>query len=150
MNAHAPGQDIGRDRAAALSLMTAAPAARIKAEAEQLLPLLGAVEVLVNRTGLVMLPYRDTAHGATFFLGEVLMAEAHIRCPDHDVEGYAMVVGRDLEQAMAIAVLDAVGAAALAPAQFNALLRVLAAEQATADEALRRDIEATRVQMETF
>ncbi|HVW92449.1 MAG TPA: phosphonate C-P lyase system protein PhnG [Devosia sp.] len=150
MIAHAPGQETSRDRAAALSLMTAAPAERIKAAAEHLLPLLGAVEVLVNRTGLVMLPYRDTARGTSFFLGEVLMAEAHIRCPDHDVEGYAMVVGRDLEQAMAVAVLDAIGAAGLAAAQFNVLLRALEAEQAAADEALRRDIEATRVQMETF
>lgn len=138
------------DRAEGLSILTAADPGQLKAAAEAFIPLLGTIEVLVNRTGLMMMPYTDTARGATFFLGEVLVAEAHIRCPEHGVEGYAVVTGRDLEQAMAIAVVDATGAAGLAGDCFHALLNEARAVQVAADQARRRDIAATRVQMETF
>jgi alpha-D-ribose 1-methylphosphonate 5-triphosphate synthase subunit PhnG len=137
-------------RGEALSLIAAAPPERAKALADQLVGLLGPVEVLVSRTGLVMLPYRETARGTSFFLGEVLVAEAQLKCADHGVEGYGMVVGRDLEQAMAVAVLDAVGAAGLANERFDAFVAEIREELGQADEARRRDIEATRVQMETF
>lgn len=129
-----------------LTVLARADATRSKALAEQVLPGLGQVEVVNSRTGLVMLPLRDTVKGTDFFLGEVLVAEAHIRAADAD--GYGMVTGRDLEQAMAMAILD------VARQQGHALvadfIETEAAEQRQEDEARLRLIEATRVEMETF
>ncbi|MEL6523963.1 MAG: phosphonate C-P lyase system protein PhnG, partial [Pseudomonadota bacterium] len=84
-----------------LGTLARADAARLKAFAESLIADLGEVEVLQSRSGLVMLPMRDTARGVAFHLGEVLMSEAHIR--KSDVEGYGMRCGHDLEASMAMA-----------------------------------------------
>ena len=111
-----------------------------------MLPQLGTVEVVQSRTGLVMLPFRDTVQATDFFLGEVLVAEAHIRA--NGVEGYGMVTGRDLERAMAMAVLDA--GRALCLAEVTAFAAREAAVQAEEDADLLRRVEATRVDMETF
>lgn len=119
---------------------------RLKPFAETILPRLGEIEVLASRTGLVMLPFRDTVHGTDFFLGEVLVAEAHLRVGG--VEGYGMVTGRDLERAMAMAVLDA-GRALDLPEVMDFVVREAAVQEAE-DAALLRRIEATRVEMETF
>lgn len=135
------------DHASLLNLLARADAARLAALAEQVLPRLGAVEVIHSRTGLVMLPMRDTVQGTDFHLGEVLVAEAHIRAAG--TEGYGMVVGRDLQRAMAMAVVDA--AASLG--QTTDILDFLhheAREHEAADDARLREIEATRVDMETF
>lgn len=135
-----------RDHGAVLSVLARADAARIKAAAEALLPDLGEIEVLVSRSGLAMLPFRDTVEGTDFFLGDVLVAEAHIRVAG--VEGYGMVTGRDLERAMAMAVLDA--GRALGLAAVTAFADGEAQAQAQADRERLRRIEATRVDMETF
>ncbi|MBZ4691407.1 MAG: phnG [Cereibacter sp.] len=132
---------------ALLGILARADAARLKAFAETLLPGLGAVEVIQSRTGLVMLPMRDTVRGTDFHLGEVLVAEAHLRAGA--AEGYGMVVGRDLEQAMAMAVLDAAASRAQTPEILGFLHREAALAEA-ADAARLREIEATRVDMETF
>lgn len=136
--------------ARALDMLAAMDPAALKAQAEAILPLLGAVEVIVSRTGLVMLPMRDTVQDAAFFLGDVLVAEAQVRLGGHGVEGYGMVVGRDLERAMAMALIDAALAAGIETGRLDAFL-ARAAERLAADEAdLLRRIEATRVEMETF
>ncbi|MBP1843233.1 alpha-D-ribose 1-methylphosphonate 5-triphosphate synthase subunit PhnG [Rhizobium petrolearium] len=133
-----------------LSIMAASRPARIKACAEALLDGLGDVDVLVNRTGLAMLPMVDTVRDTAFHLGEVLLAEAHIRVPERNVEGYGAVIGRDLEHAMAIAVIDA---AIAAEHSGELVLEFLDSEKAHQEEGDRerlRKVEATRVQMETF
>lgn len=137
---------LAADPARLLTVLARADAVRIRALAERLLPALGPVEVLASRTGLVMLPLRDTVQGTDFFLGEVLVAEAHIRAAG--VTGYGMITGRDLDRAMAMAVLDAAHALGLPEvAEFAAAeARVQTAE----DEARLRAVEATRVEMETF
>lgn len=135
------------DHARLLDILARADADRLTALAEQVLPQLDAVEVVQSRTGLVMLPMRDTVQGTDFHLGEVLVAEAHIRAAG--TEGYGMVVGRDLERAMAMAVVDAV--AALGQTQvIRDFLQREAGEIDAADTARLREIEATRVDMETF
>ncbi len=131
-----------------LDVLARADATRLKALAETLLPLLGAVEVVQSRTGLVMLPMRDTVQGTDFHLGEVLVAEAHLRATGG--EGYGMIVGRDLERAMAMAVVDAAIACFGQTPAISAFLQSEAAAQAAADTECLRAIEATRVDMETF
>lgn len=131
-----------------LTTLARADAARIKAAAEALLPLLEPVEVVQSRSGLVMLPMRDTVKGCDFFLGEVLVAEARIFCTGNGIEGYGMVTGRDLAHAMAMALLDAARAAGL-PGAAEFAAEEMARHEAE-DRALLCRIEATRVEMETF
>lgn len=136
------------DHGRLLDVLARADVARLMALAETLLPLLGAVEVVQSRTGLVMLPMRDTVQGTDFHLGEVLVAEAHLRAMGG--EGYGMIVGRDLEHAMAMAVVDAAIACLGQTPAISAFLQSEVAAQAAADTARLQAIEATRVDMETF
>jgi alpha-D-ribose 1-methylphosphonate 5-triphosphate synthase subunit PhnG len=138
----------GAEHGRLLSILARAEPAALKAQAEALLPGLGAVEVLASRTGLVMQPLRDPVEEVDFHLGEVLVAEAHLRAAG--VEGYGMVLGRDTERAMAMAVLDAAWAAGLGRAAVAAFVAGEAARQEEEDAARLRAVEATRVDMETF
>ncbi|WP_424982487.1 phosphonate C-P lyase system protein PhnG [Maritalea sp. S77] len=122
--------------------------AEIKQFAEQLLADIDEVEVIKNRTGLVMLPMRDTVDGTAFHLGEVLVAEAHIRALGQ--EGYGMKTGRDLEAAMAIAVIDVAWQAGHELSAINAFVAAQADAIAANDNQRMRAVEATRVNMETF
>ncbi|MCB0183578.1 MAG: phosphonate C-P lyase system protein PhnG [Caldilineaceae bacterium] len=145
-----------------LSVLAQTPPARLKTFAEEILAELdeanAAIEVRTNRTGLVMLPYTDSVQGTAFHLGEVLMSEAHVRVQEQ--EGYGACLGRDLEQALAIALLDAVmqrSPSQPAPREFASLQSAItdfimdqAQVQADADTDLLRKVEATRVEMEVF
>lgn len=131
-----------------LSALARADAVRIKAFAETLIAPLGEIAVLQSRTGLVMLPMRDTAGGTSFHLGEVLVSEAHIR--RDGVEGYGMRRGRDLEAAMAMALIDLAITSGIDIARCDAFCKDEAAIQAKADHETLRRIQATRVDMETF
>ena len=135
------------DHARLLDVLARADAVRLAVLAEDVLPALGPVEVVQSRTGLVMLPMRDTVQGTDFHLGEVLVAEAHIRTST--TEGYGMVVGRDLDRAMAMAVVDAAASLGQTP-EIIAFLHREASAQVAADLARLREVESTRVDMETF
>ena len=144
-----------------LSILSQAPAERIKPFVNDLIPELGEIEVIANRTGLVMLPYTDSVKGAVFHLGEVLVAEAHIRLggvskSNGGTEGYGSVLGRDLQQALAVALLDGalqhttgeIGAETIQ--KIENFVQAEAEEQQAAQEELLKQVEATRVEMETF
>lgn len=131
-----------------LSVLSQADAGETKAFVNDLLAELPEVEVLKNQTGLVMIPCKDTVQGTEFHLGEALVAEAWIRM--QGVDGYAACLGRDLEQAMAIAVLDAAIQAGLHHERIEPFLRETAQKIAEAEETLMRKVESTRVEMETF
>lgn len=131
-----------------LTLLARSAAGQIKTLAETMLPELGEITVHQNRTGLVMLPMRDTAKGTHFHLGEVLVSEARITAGGQ--EGYGMRRGRDLEAAMAMAVIDL--AVALGRTH-GAVIRFLTDQrdlQQTEDRETLCRVEATRVDMETF
>ena len=139
----------GPNHAAALNILARARPERLKHLAETLLLEMGEIAVLTNRTGLVMVPMRDTVENVDFHLGEVLVSEAHIAGAAGHV-GYGMVTGRDLERAMAMAVLD------LRLAEQGgdpAIAKFLAEESeffAAEEDCRMRQVEATRVEMETF
>lgn len=109
---------------------------------------LGEVQVLENRTGLVMLPYSESVQGTVFHLGEVLIAEARVCVREQ--EGYGACLGRDLVQALAIAVFDAAWQLNFRRSELAAFIETQAQSQAEAEETLLRQVESTRVQMETF
>ncbi|HHB80701.1 MAG TPA: phosphonate C-P lyase system protein PhnG [Aliiroseovarius sp.] len=120
----------------------------LKAFGESLIGALGQIEVIESRTGLVMLPMRDTAQGSAFHLGEVLVSQAHIRAGG--VDGYGMRRGRDLEAAMAMALVDLALSLGVAPEACREFLAEETHAQKQADEKTLRRVEATRVKMETF
>ena len=73
-----------------LSTLAQAPAEDVKALAEDVLAHIenhGSVQVLQNRTGIAMLPYTDSVKGTAFHLGEVMMAEAHVRLSPSPARG---------------------------------------------------------------
>lgn len=140
-----------------LSILALTPVQEVKDFVEALLARLATalipVEVITNRTGLAMLPFTDSAKGATFHLGETLLAEAHVRVGNQ--EGYAACLGRDLEQAIALAILDALLQSKTATAQTEqpailAFVGAAARQLQAQDLALLQKIEATRVELETF
>lgn len=111
---------------------------------------MGELEVVGNRTGIVMLPAIDPVRGVHFHVGEVLMAEARVRLVSSGVEGYGACIGRDLEQALAVAIADV----CLRSDMFTDEIRRFAEDQQQRREAVDRDlmvrVAATRVEMETF
>jgi alpha-D-ribose 1-methylphosphonate 5-triphosphate synthase subunit PhnG len=138
------------NRTACLSLLSQAPAVEVKDFAERLLPALQPVEVLENRAGLVMLPMVDPVQGASFYLGEALVSEAHVRITGGQAEGYAACLGRDLQQALALALIDAANAANLQAEAIAAFTTKMGCVLQEADRLLSNEVEATRVEMETF
>jgi alpha-D-ribose 1-methylphosphonate 5-triphosphate synthase subunit PhnG len=136
------------DQSEYLSILSRSPAAEVKQFADAIIPSLGPIQVLYNRTGLAMAPMRDSAQGTAFYLGEALIAEAHVRLGK--AEGYGACLGRDLEQALAIALLDAAIVAGMARERIRAFIQQQAAAQAEADGRLLQQVEATRVELETF
>lgn len=131
-----------------LGVLSQAPAERVKAFAEALIPRLGEIRVLQNRTGLVMLPYSDSVKKTTFHLGEVLVAEARVAACG--AEGYGACLGRDLERALAVAILDAAMQGGAEREAIAAFVDEEGRKLAEAEEALLKQVEATRVEMETF
>lgn len=139
----------GPDHAAILNVLARARPDGLKALAEAVLDGLGDIEVVTNRTGLVMVPLRDTVANVDFHLGEVLVSEAHITDASGHV-GYGMVTGRDLERAMAMAVIDVSIAANGADAAVTTFIDSEWAYLTAEDDMRMRQVEATRVEMETF
>ncbi|MFZ6028879.1 MAG: phosphonate C-P lyase system protein PhnG [Chloroflexota bacterium] len=135
-----------------LNTLCQAPAGEVKDFVEGLLPALEPVGVVKNRTGLVMLPMREPVQGVQFYLGEALVAEAHVRLMSEtgQAEGYAACLGRDQEQALALAIIDAANAAGLCQAEIAAFLERQALALQEADHTFLQQVEATRVNMETF
>ncbi len=146
---HSPPKDLLRwPHDAMLAVLARADVDRLRTFAEPLIAQLPVIEVLENRTGLVMLPMRDTAQGTHFHLGEILMSEARITAGGQI--GYGMRRGRDLEAAMAMAVVDLAVACGVAHAASAHFLDSEARAQAQSDHATLCRVEATRVDMETF
>ena len=141
-------ESLSYDRGECLTVLTHAPAEAVREFVEELLPVLGDVVVLKNRTGLVMLPYTDSRSGEPFHLGEVLVSEAQVQLDG--CEGYGACVGRDNLQALAIAILDAALASGRMSWQILGFVAQERERQAEADRELLRMVEATRVELETF
>ncbi len=137
-----------RPHSETLSILARSGGEALKAFGETLLPQLGDIDVQKSQTGLVMLPMRDTAQGTAFHLGEVLVSEAQIK--HGDLQGYGMRKGRDLEAAMAMALVDLALQGDVAAAACNAFVADQKDIQDVEDRATLCKVEATRVDMETF
>ena len=136
-----------RSQSEYLTILSRADAERLKAMADEVLAALGGIKVVENRTGLIMTPCRDTAGGEAFHLGEVLASEAKIEVDG--VTGYGVCLGRDNEQSLAIAVLDAAAQLGRCTEAIGSFVEAENAAREEADAALRRRVEKTRAEMET-
>jgi alpha-D-ribose 1-methylphosphonate 5-triphosphate synthase subunit PhnG len=133
-----------------LSVLNNSKSKAIKTFTDRLLesPDFQGLTVLENRTGLAMLPAVDSAQGTTFHLGEVLLSVARVRLGKS--EGYNAVLGRDLEQSLAIAILDAALAEKIQTKQILEFVENQKLLLESSDHFLLAQVESTRVQMETF
>lgn len=131
-----------------LTTLARADAGAVKLFAEALIPSLEPIRVVRNRTGLVMLPMEETVRGEVFYLGEVLVAEAMVEACG--ATGYGACLGRDLEQSLALALIDAAYSADIERQQIAAFVAAQAALLADADAELLRQVAQTKVDLETF
>lgn len=131
-----------------LSTLSRADADSVKFFAEALIPSLEPIQVLRNRTGLVMLPMEETVRGEVFYLGEVLVAEALVEACG--ATGYGACLGRDLEQALALALIDAAYSAEIERPRIAAFVAAQTALLADADAQLLQQVARTKVDLETF
>ena len=97
-----------------LRCWSALPAPRLQALAAQLEHLYRVECVQPTEAGLGLLPWRETALGEVFFLGEIPLTQARVRLHSADkqqCEGAATLMDDRTSLARALAVLDAVTAA---------------------------------------
>lgn len=105
--------DLRFDQAEYLGILSYAPPEAVMAFVADILPAVGPVDVLHTHTGLLTLSASELVAGSyeaaeePTVLGEVLVTEASVQLHDGAV-GYSACLGRDVLQAVAVAILDAV------------------------------------------
>jgi alpha-D-ribose 1-methylphosphonate 5-triphosphate synthase subunit PhnG len=137
------------DRAQWLRLWSALPAAAVKALAADLAGRYPVEDLALPQSGLGLLPLSDSALGDTYFIGEIPLAQAHVRVTPNQgpsAEGAAILLDDRAGVARAMAVLDAVLAARL-PGCEAALQLLAQGETALAEQSRQRRalLAATRV-----
>ncbi|MCL2655883.1 MAG: phosphonate C-P lyase system protein PhnG [Betaproteobacteria bacterium] len=130
-------------------LLSALPAAEVKQLAASLAADYTIEDLVIPQSGLGLLQLRDSALADAYFLGEIPIAQAHVRLTANNrqpAEGAARVLDDRAKLARAIAVLDAILAAPLAGAEAVAALLERGWQRIAAQEAERRGLlNATRV-----
>lgn len=132
-----------------LNILTHSPPAVVKDFADDLIPHLGDITVHHNRTGLVMLSTQDSVQNTTFHLGEALVCEAMVEISGGH-RGYAVCLGRDQVFTVAIALIDAALSGQINTQAISDFVQAQAKLLAMADDDLLHQVNATRVEMETF
>lgn len=139
-----------QERRAAMRLIAQATAQEMRAAIAAIDPPPGHVTLRRPEAGLIMLRGRVGGSGAPFNLGEATVTRCVVALDD-GVEGYAMLLGRDLERAELAAVCEAL---ARSPGRRDvfaaALLEPVAARIAARHAAERADAAATRVDFFTL
>jgi len=133
-------------RFAALSV--AAPD-RLAATAELVLEAAyGTTVVAGPRTATMLVELVESVQDQPFHVGEVVVSEAEVTVEGHP--GHGLVVGHDVERALAAAICDAAGEAGVLPAEIEAL--VAASEQQVEQERAARAerVAGTRVTMDVI
>ncbi len=139
------------DRQQRFEALTTLPAPAAIGLAERLLDgTLGEVAVITAPTvGMVMARAVDGARGEVFNLGDVLVTEARVSIGG--IEGWGMVLGRDPDHALSVAIVDASLEAGHADrAAIERDLAALAIEAAAASAQEWQQIAPTRVQFDVF
>ena len=137
------------DRAQWLRLWSALPAAAVKALAADLAGQHRVEDLALPQSGLGLLPLSDSALGDTYFIGEIPLAQAHVRVTTtqgQSIEGAAILVDDRAGVARSMAILDAVLAARM-PGCEAALRLLTQGATAVAEQGRQRRalLAATRV-----
>lgn len=132
-----------------LRLWSAMPATSTKALAVALADRYRVEDLELPRSGLGLLPLTDSALGDDYFIGEIPLAQAHVRLSDNDAgcaEGAATLLDDRAGVARALAVLDAVVAAGW-PGRDEAVQLLAQGSAALTEQARQRQalLLATRV-----
>ena len=132
-----------------LRCWTALPPARLESLAQLMSQRYRVEELQPTTSGLGLLPWRESALGETFFLGEVPLARAWVQLHSADgqrCEGAAVMMDDRAGLARALAVLDAVTAANWPGADQAEELLLLGAQALKRADAMRQALMAeTRV-----
>jgi phosphonate C-P lyase system protein PhnG len=105
--------DLRVDQAEYLGILSYAPPEAVMAFVADILPAVGSIDVLHTHTGLLTLSTPELVAGSyeaaeePAVLGEVLVTETSVQLDDGTI-GYSACLGRDVLQAVAVAILDAV------------------------------------------
>ncbi|RQS71266.1 phosphonate C-P lyase system protein PhnG [Burkholderia sp. Bp8963] len=94
---------------------THVPAEHIRELARRLCERYQVEDLEIPQSGLALVPLTDAAMGETYYLGEIPLANAHVRLTDPqggNAEGAAIVMDDRTSLIRALAILDAVTAAA--------------------------------------
>lgn len=130
-------------------LWSALPPAPVRALATELAARYRVDDLELPRSGLGLLPLTDSALGDTYFIGEIPLAQAHVRLSDAGgqcAEGAATLLDDRAGVARAMAILDAVVAAGWPGCEAAVqLLEQGAAAQAGQTRRRRALLAATRV-----
>jgi alpha-D-ribose 1-methylphosphonate 5-triphosphate synthase subunit PhnG len=145
----APVADPSISRSRRFELLTQLPEGDARALAEHALTT-GSVEVdiiIPPTVGMLMARVVDGAKGDLFNLAEVLVTEARVTANGHD--GWAMVMGRRPDYALAVALIDACAEASPeVRATVEQVIRGAAAERTASDAQSWHDLAPTRVDFE--
>lgn len=134
----------------ALRYLAHAEKGALLALAQKVAQALGPARPVREGPGLVLLPLQDGREGGTFYLGEAVVYEAWLRFPYAGVEGYGAVLGLEAQRARALAYLDAALQAGVEVEAILALAQAARAEREEEEERLWRQVERTRLEVETL
>ncbi len=137
------------DQSRYLSVLCQSDPKTIKAFTEdKILPQIETVKTIKNRVGSIAVPIEDAVTSKPFILGEALTAEAEIEADG--ITGYAAVLGRDLELAIAIALVDACVQGNRFAETVEPFVLELETKLLQEEEQLMKKVQSTQVKMETF
>ena len=131
------------------SALAVADPTSVRALAERVLETAGEVEVLRGPTAATMLvELTESVQHQRFYLGEVVVSEASVSVDG--CRGDGVVIGRDLERALAVAVCDAAADAGVLADEVAALVEESEAAAAASRQEQADTVASTRVSFEVI
>lgn len=131
------------------SALAVADDASVRELAECILEVAGDVEVLSGpRAATMLVEMTESVQEQRFYLGEVVVSEASVSVQGS--RGDALVIGRDLERAVAVAVCDAAAGAGVLADEVRALVERSESAAAAARRRESATVAATKVSFEVI
>lgn len=131
------------------SALAVADDTAVRELAERILEAAGAVEVLTGpRAATMLVEMTESVQEQRFYLGEVVVSQASVSVQGS--RGDALVIGRDLERALAVAVCDAAADAGVLAEEVAALVQRSESAAAAARRHESATVAATKVSFEVI
>lgn len=131
------------------SALAGADDTAVRELAERILEVAGDVEVLTGpRAATMLVEMTESVQEQRFYLGEVVVSQASVSVQGS--RGDALVIGRDLERALAVAVCDAAADAGVLAEEVAALVQRSESAAAAARRHESATVAATKVSFEVI